>query len=381
MKTSLVLLMILIMSSVNAVETSSIQTPSIDDSILTQEPCALPCWYGLTPGITTLDEVNQTIETISFVTSAVEREVRMNGPETFFLWRYGTAYRIPWNGISIRDNILHSIKIYPNISFTLQDIISIYGEPAGFSVRYVGPYVYPAELTITLYYPQVGLVVEFLVYQGRPSPSYPLLGESLGQYFWLYEPANTLEEFFARVADYTLEDATIVVPNYLITDWPGIGSAILQPVINYRQCLDFPPLPTILTATPNPTAPTINIARAGTQPALTNASPIVFTANFNEPVTGFDLSDVDFTGSTNPGSFIAYVCGGAAAYTICVSGMSGDGIVVANILSNAAQNAAGVGNTASSGESNTVTYDLTIPTTPVSLSSRFPCSDSADMRP
>ena len=82
------------------------------------------------------------------------------------------------------------------------------------------------------------------------------------------------------------------------------------------------------------TPPTVTINQKSTAPAQadpTNGSPILFTATFSEPVTGLAAGDISFAGSTAPGTLAAVVSGGPSVYTISVSGMTSDGLVVASI--------------------------------------------------
>ena len=118
----------------------------------------------------------------------------------------------------------------------------------------------------------------------------------------------------------------------------------------------------------SPLGPTVTInqmpgpiGRSG-QLDPTNASPISFSVVFSAPVTGFTGSDVNFTGSTVGGSLSASVSGSGATYTVSVTGMSGNGTVVANIPADAAIDSAGAGNRASTSTDNTVTFDTTPPT-------------------
>src|SRR5262249_27204320 len=74
-------------------------------------------------------------------------------------------------------------------------------------------------------------------------------------------------------------------------------------------------------------SPTVTINQAAGQADPTNSSPISFTVHFSEAVTGFDASDVSFTGSTVGGTLQAAVSGSGQDYTVTVTGMSGTGLV------------------------------------------------------
>ncbi|AYM97212.1 IPTL-CTERM sorting domain-containing protein [Acidovorax sp. 1608163] len=98
-----------------------------------------------------------------------------------------------------------------------------------------------------------------------------------------------------------------------------------------------------------PTSVTINQASGQADPA--GASPINFTAVFDQGVTGFTGTDVSFAGSTVGGTLVATVTGGPTTFNIAVTGMTGNGTVVASIPSNVVDQT----NPASTSTDNTVT--------------------------
>ena len=124
---------------------------------------------------------------------------------------------------------------------------------------------------------------------------------------------------------------------------------------------------------------TVTINKADGQADPTNTLPIHFTVIFSEAVTDFTAGDVTITGTAPdaivrkgfraffprskkpaPGKLVRVVSGTGTTYDVEVSGMSGNGTVIANLLAGVAHNAAGLANRASN--SATVTYDLTSPT-------------------
>ncbi|HEX2766115.1 MAG TPA: Ig-like domain-containing protein, partial [Candidatus Limnocylindria bacterium] len=113
------------------------------------------------------------------------------------------------------------------------------------------------------------------------------------------------------------------------------------------------------------TAPTVTINQASGQADPTNASPINFTVVFSEPVSGFTASDVTLSGTA--GATTATVTGGSTTYNVAVSGMTGDGTVIATVGANGASDAAGNLNLASTSTDNTVTYDTTPPEVTIDL--------------
>ncbi len=114
------------------------------------------------------------------------------------------------------------------------------------------------------------------------------------------------------------------------------------------------------TVTFDATAPTVTIDQAIAQPDPTNVSPINFTVVFSEATTTFATGDVTLGGTA--GATTAIVTGGPITFNVAVSGMTGDGTVIATIAAGVATDAAGNNNTASTSTDNTVIFDQTAPT-------------------
>jgi hypothetical protein len=125
------------------------------------------------------------------------------------------------------------------------------------------------------------------------------------------------------------------------------------------------------TVTYDNAAPTVTLVKASTQANPTNGSHIHFTATFNKPVTGFGASGVDLSASTAGGPLEATVTetdpNDGTTYDVAVSGMTGSGDVIAQVLADAAQDGLGNHNIASSPA--TVKYDVDAPTVGVAKAS------------
>ena len=120
-------------------------------------------------------------------------------------------------------------------------------------------------------------------------------------------------------------------------------------------------------------APTVTINQAGGQADPANASPINFTVVFSESTTNFATGDVSLSGTA--GATTGTVTGSGTTYNVAVSGMTGDGTVIATITSNKATDAAGNNNAASTSTDNTVTYDTVGPTGSIANGSGNPTND------
>lgn len=142
------------------------------------------------------------------------------------------------------------------------------------------------------------------------------------------------------------------------------------------------PTPASYTWTIDATAPDVTINQAAGQADPTGDTPINFTAVFTEPVTGFGDSSGDVTLGGTAGATTAFVTETApndgTTYNVAVSGMSADGTVTASIPANAAADALGNGNTASTSTDNTVTFvfDNTPPDTTIDSGPPNPSSSS-----
>ena len=111
--------------------------------------------------------------------------------------------------------------------------------------------------------------------------------------------------------------------------------------------------------------PAATIEQAPGQADPTNGSPIMFNVVFDAPVTGFDGTDIDFTGSTVGGTLAAEVTGSGSTYTVTVTGMTGTGTVVASIPAGAADDEAGLPTQASTSTDNAVAFDDVVPSVTV----------------
>lgn len=110
-----------------------------------------------------------------------------------------------------------------------------------------------------------------------------------------------------------------------------------------------------LTRIYDPKGPLVTIDQAVGQADPVVSGPILFTAQFSAPVTGFTGADVSFSGSTATGTMAAVVTGSGQTYTISVSGMVGDGTVQASLAADAAF-ANGHPSAASTSIDNSVTF-------------------------
>jgi hypothetical protein len=112
------------------------EPPALDTSLLTGEPCEPPCWQGLTPGQSTLQEVNEFMRTSGFVNpgsvhrSQLHRSGQWVGVSIW--WRSTVGGGSRSNKFIVEGGVLDSVTIYPDYVLTLQRLIDRYGPPENY---------------------------------------------------------------------------------------------------------------------------------------------------------------------------------------------------------------------------------------------------------
>jgi len=197
------------------------EPPPLDRSLLTGEPCEPPCWQGLTPGESTLEEVNAWMRTSGFVnTRTVYRSsLRRAGGERVGVSIYwdSTAGGVgPGNHFTIHGDVLEDITIRPDYPITLEQIFERYGPPE----KYVAglPIGGPLYYEVTLFYPTHGFTADLAV----PYDDGTLQPETRVASVWYFRAAP-LERFMQlryEVGGYGGPPGNLLGS---LRDWPGYG--------------------------------------------------------------------------------------------------------------------------------------------------------------
>jgi hypothetical protein len=120
-----------------------------DQSILNDDPCKAPCWYGLKPDSSSKQDALDTVAGLDFLNSTDIKIQNANWwGEKAKEYVPATLIRIwckqPSNTICVHiltvDDKIKSISIIPNYRLTLDDFVEYFGEP-----DYVLPSYYGAE--------------------------------------------------------------------------------------------------------------------------------------------------------------------------------------------------------------------------------------------
>lgn len=113
-------------------------------------PCAAPCWEGITPGLTTDEQVLDLLKASPILTDVIlDKKYSLGGLKSVATARFSDngGKKIP-NGVIIYTNqskLIKAIKPFYYQNFTFGEIIKAYGEPSHI-ILHGQPYEKNAEL-------------------------------------------------------------------------------------------------------------------------------------------------------------------------------------------------------------------------------------------
>ncbi len=123
---------------------------NVDKSLVTDKPCAPPCWYEIKPGETSVSETQRILSSLPFVKEADP------------LYSNEILWRNDWGGGYILFDDSDKVK---EISYTLEydvevkDLVAKKGIPGGFLMFPGGPHEGSNDLgEIQIYWPNEGLI-------------------------------------------------------------------------------------------------------------------------------------------------------------------------------------------------------------------------------
>lgn len=190
--------------------------PAIDRSILTDDPCAAPCWQGIVPGVTTSAEAADILMTLEFIR-----------PDS--LWSFGDGLR--WrtsasredpaivSEIQSHDGLVSFTSIGVDFELTLQEIVEKYGPPEKL-LAYESGRQEKIQIEIYFYYPQQGLVFVSWASDHVPTSEFFMLDAATPITLVYYFAPKTIDEWF----DEHFETARrLRFGEEYLQDWQGLG--------------------------------------------------------------------------------------------------------------------------------------------------------------
>ncbi len=146
----------------------------VDESFLTDEPCAAPCWQGIVPGVSTQADVVQVLEASIFVKPDSVETTTMKvdcGPSAYTSWNTSREQPRPmawdpYNRIFLRGGTVLYVRLHPDQHITLGDVVAKLGPPDRVHASLGG---YEARgYQVTVDYPALGVTVACFMYPVDP---------------------------------------------------------------------------------------------------------------------------------------------------------------------------------------------------------------------
>ena len=139
----------------------------VDDSILTDTPCAAPCWQGIVPGESSRLEALEVLDDSPYVRQDSLRQAGTgeSGGATWW-WRVSGRHLQP--SIKWTDDVVQEITLGLTYDLSIEQVLDKYGPPEAIHVSKGGTpehWYWIADL----YYPQAG--VQFKAYLAEFSNS------------------------------------------------------------------------------------------------------------------------------------------------------------------------------------------------------------------
>lgn len=204
------------------------EPPPLDMSLLTGEPCEPPCWQGLTPGVSTEDEVMDLLRTSELVdqSSIFRGEVTRGRGEvvgtTIQWWSTANVSNLPrqfGNDSVIKEGLLQHMTIWLDAEVTVQDLMERYGVPDNFTA-WLEP-VDPPRVKVTLFYPRYGFQATLII----PRDDVRLRPETEIVRVWYFRSASRMEGYLRLCREVGYPSAS----EDTLQDWHGYGPIDLIP--------------------------------------------------------------------------------------------------------------------------------------------------------
>ncbi|MBN1284290.1 MAG: hypothetical protein JXB47_02725 [Anaerolineae bacterium] len=188
----------------------------VDASLLTGEPCAPPCWQGLKPGVTALQEVRAFLENSPFV--ADWREAAAPADGALYAWDWAAPEpSVRPNTLLVRGDLLAWMTLWPVEPAALEAVTGKFGPPA--KVDLLDPATTgQAAWSMDLYYPAHGLrltISDLAAGGGALCPA----GDAAVQAV-MYLPSGDLEGMIAAIYPNPVEQQDVIGR---LLDWDGVN--------------------------------------------------------------------------------------------------------------------------------------------------------------
>ena len=196
------------------------EPPPLDTSLLTGEPCEPPCWQGLTPGVSTEDQVNEFLRTSPFVQrttiyrGSVTRGAEIVGVSIDWLSTANVQGARAINSFHVEDGVLQDIIVYLDSGATLEELLEVYGPPDGILAGRTR--VESTRVDVVLLYPEHG----FIAFLSLPAHDPSLQPDSRLSWLWYFRAAP-LDRFLELAREAGFFSGSVDVESF--RNWEGYG--------------------------------------------------------------------------------------------------------------------------------------------------------------
>ena len=192
-----------------------------DDSIITQDPCALPCWQGLTLGVSTRKSVKNFISESDFIPDWTVDD----GPNPNYIRWHRSRNQRGYFRFDENDTLI-AIEIYPNYPFSIQKFIELYGEPEAIKSRVERTRNNSIFLVrVYLYYPSKGLIVDSS-FETEWADNFELTTEMQGTGIEIFGGISSFVDLVDTRVSLPRDEIPEYIQNRMILGWPGFGAML-----------------------------------------------------------------------------------------------------------------------------------------------------------
>jgi|GEM_PF-5998382 len=192
---------------------------SVDRSLMTDIPCAAPCWQGIVPGITDSSQALEILKDSSYVKRSSVRAGSKDGSGRM-VWLSNVSGIYSENQITWEDDIVQDIGLQIAYELTLSEIINKFGPPEILVATWStdnDQYFFG----VSLFYPEIAMTVSGYVDFESPQiePTTPIYHVSF------YAP-QSVEERYAYIHRYQVPveaKQSMAHLKTIMRPWQGYG--------------------------------------------------------------------------------------------------------------------------------------------------------------
>jgi hypothetical protein len=193
--------------------------------VLGNATCAAPCWYGLTPGKTTVAQAEAVLRSLPFVSSGSIKTNTSFGV-TDISWVFGDKVA----GVGIltfsTQGIASEIRLNPR-GLQLGEVIDAFGAPERIWVAHLPSNDGTMLYQMLLFYPSLGITVRVI---GEPNNVSGNNMERIVRDLQVdqiqFYQSMSIEAFLTSIAQHSKENVQYYLDR--LQPWPGFGEDVIQ---------------------------------------------------------------------------------------------------------------------------------------------------------